>query len=211
MNANPSQPPESVGTESAGTESASTRERILRATLRVIGEQGIGAVSNRLLASEAGVALGSLTYHFPSQTELLRESLMLYVNEEVVRLNAIADALRAADVTVEQVAVEIERNVNESILGPEAVAEFELHLQAARDPELQEASRRCFAAYDEVAIAALESLGVPDAERHARTVVAFLSGLAVRRLGTGDDDASGTADALLAFIHGARQQATTTK
>ena len=50
----------------------------------------------------------------------------------------------------------------------------------------------------------LQALGVPDPERHARTVVALLSGLGVRRLGTGEHHAPGTADALLTVVRGAR-------
>lgn len=179
-----------------------TREKILRATLRMIGEHGIGAISNRRLASEAGVALGSLTYHFPSQTELLRESLLLYVTEETERLNEIARSLRAETPSIELVAAEVERIASNDRLGPEQIAEFELHLQAARDRQLQDASRRCFAAYDDVATAALQALGVPKPEEHARTVVALLSGLALRRLGTGTSDASGTAAALMSFVRG---------
>ncbi|MGH2906407.1 MAG: TetR/AcrR family transcriptional regulator [Solirubrobacterales bacterium] len=179
-----------------------TRDRILRASLRVIGEDGIAAVSNRRLASEAGVALGSLTYHFPSQTELLRECLLLYVREEVARLNAIADQLRAGHASAPEVAREVERIVADTALKPEQIAELELHLQAARDGELQEASRRCFAAYDDFAAAALEALGVPEPQRHAPTVVALMSGFALRRMGTGERDASGTADALTTLLRG---------
>jgi DNA-binding transcriptional regulator YbjK len=58
-----------------------TRQRILHATLRLIGEQGLGAVSNRQVAASAGVALVSLTYHIPSQVHLLRESLLLHDSE----------------------------------------------------------------------------------------------------------------------------------
>jgi DNA-binding transcriptional regulator YbjK len=188
-------------------EQATTRNRILRATLRVIGEHGIGAVSNRRLAAEAGVALGSLTYHFPSQTELLRESLLLFVQEEVDRLNAIASAIRGTKPSEPEVAETVERIVDESALGVEQIAEFELHLQAARDPELREAAQRCFDAYDGVAMAALQALDVPNPERHARTVVAYLSGLAVRGLATGHRDASGTAEALLTFLRGIRATA----
>ena len=75
----------------------------------MIAEGGVGAVTNRRVATEAGVALGSLTYHFPSQTELLRDSLLRYVEEEVARLGAIADALRAASPTPEQVAEAVEQ------------------------------------------------------------------------------------------------------
>jgi AcrR family transcriptional regulator len=187
----------------ATTAAPDTRQRILRTTLRLIGEHGIGDVSNRAIAAAAGVSLGSLTYHFPSQTLLLREALLLYVGEEVARLRAIAAELRASQPTVEQVATEVQRIVEGSSDRVEQVAELELHLHASRDPALHEASQRCFAAYEDLAAAVLEALHVPDPARHARTVVALMCGLGLRRLGTGSRDASGTADALLTIVRGA--------
>jgi DNA-binding transcriptional regulator YbjK len=188
--------------------STTTRARILHATLRVIAAGGIGAVSNRRVASEAGVALGSLTYHFPSQTDLLRDSLLLYAAEEVARLEALAAELRAgADAgdgpSAEQAAAVVEQVAARNTGRPEEIAELELHLHASRDPALHDASRRCFEAYEEFAAAAMQALGVPEPERHARTVVALLCGLGVRRLGTGEHAAEGTADALLTVIRGA--------
>jgi DNA-binding transcriptional regulator YbjK len=184
-----------------------TRERILRTTLDLIGREGIGAVTNRRVADAAGVSLGSLTYHFDSQLDLVRESLMLMVGEEVARLEAIAAELRRRRPSVEQVATEVEQIVRESRQRIQQLAETELHLRAARDPELRDASRRCFAAYEEVARAALEMLNVPDPERHARSIVALMYGLALRRLGTGDEDVSGLAEALLTIVRGARADA----
>jgi DNA-binding transcriptional regulator YbjK len=178
-----------------------TRQRILRATLRLIGEHGVGAVTNRRVAREAGVALGSLTYHFPDQTDLLRESLLLYVREEVARLTAIADGLRARSPTPAEVAAEVERLVEGSASqSGEQAAELELHLQAARDPALREASARCFAAYEGLALAALQALDVSDAEPRARAVVTLMHGLAMRRLASGRHDAAGTAEALLLLV-----------
>lgn len=181
-----------------------TRERILRTTLRLIGEHGVGGVSNRAIATRAGVALGSLTYHFPSQTQLLREALLLYVGDEVTRLRSIAAELRATRPTAPQVAIEVEHIVERSANRVEEIAELELHLHASRDPELHAASARCFAAYEDLAAAILEALHVPDPARHARAVVALLCGLGIRRLGTGEHDAAGTADALLTIVRGAR-------
>ena len=181
-----------------------TRVRILHATLRTIAEGGIAAVSNRRVAATAGVALGSLTYHFPSQSDLLRESLLLYAEEEVTRLDALAAELRAAHPTAEQAAAAVEQIAAHRSGRPEEVAELELHLHASRDPALHDASRRCFDAYERVAAAALEVLDVPEPARHARTVVALLCGLGVRRLGTGEHEATGTADALLTIVRGAR-------
>ncbi|ADB49706.1 TetR/AcrR family transcriptional regulator [Conexibacter woesei] len=188
----------------AASASPATRDRILHATLRVVATDGIGAVTNRRVAAEAGVALGSLTYHFPSQTELLRDSLLRYVEEEVARLGAVAKRLRASDPTPEQVAIAVEQLIADDparVVGE--VAELELHLEASRDPALQDASGRCFAAYEDFAAAVMEVLGVPDPQVHARTVVALLIGLTVRRLGTGVHDARGTADALMTIVRGA--------
>ncbi len=180
-----------------------TRQRILRATLQLISEGGVGAISNRKVATAAGVSLGSLTYHFPSQTALLRESLLMHVGEEVGRLRAIAAEFRNSRRDAGEVAEEIERIAAASSDRLRQIAELELHLYAARDPQLQEASRRCFAAYDDFAEAALEALSVPASPTNARAVVAMMTGLAVRRVGAGEHEATGTAEALRTLVRGA--------
>jgi len=188
----------------AGESPPDTRERILRATIELIAEEGVAAVTNRRVAAGAGVALGSLTYHFPSQVDLLRESLLLFVGEEVARQEAVAADLRRRRPNVEEVAAEVQRVVQETGDRVQQLAELELHLQAARDPELRDASRRCFEAYEGVAAAGLGLLGVPDAERHAGSIVAMLYGMSLRRLGTGNEDTSGIAAALLTIVRGAQ-------
>jgi DNA-binding transcriptional regulator YbjK len=185
--------------------SSGTRERILLATLRLIGEHGIAAVTNRRVAAAARVSLGSLTYHFASQTELLRQALLLHVERETERRRSISEQLRAHDPSAADIAVEVERLVAEATDIPdipEQVAELELHLQAARDPELRDASRRCFEASEEIAVAALEAIGAAEPGRHAPAVVALMNGLAVRRLAAGGRDASGTAEALMLMARG---------
>lgn len=172
-------------------------------TVELIGREGISAVTNRRVASAAAVSLGSLTYHFPSQVDLLRESLLLFVGEEVARLGAIAIDLRQRCPSLKQVVVEVKRIAGESNKRLQPLAEIELHLRAARDPALQEASLRCFEAYEGVAATALEMLKVPDPKRHARTVVAVTYGMTLRRLGTGSEDAADVADALLTVVRGA--------
>ncbi|HVV89801.1 MAG TPA: TetR/AcrR family transcriptional regulator, partial [Solirubrobacterales bacterium] len=87
--------------------------------------------------------------------------------------------------------------------GPGPLAELELHLQAARDPELQEASARCFAAYEALTVDALAALGVADPARHSSAFVALVTGLGVRRLGTGADESEAATGALLTLLRGA--------
>jgi DNA-binding transcriptional regulator YbjK len=178
------------------------RGRILRATLGLIAADGVGAITNRRVAAAAKVSLGSLTYHFASQTELLRESLLLYVAEETARHEQIAHDLATRNPSLEEVTHEIEQIASANADLPQQIAELELHIHAARDPALRDASRRCFAAHEQIAAAALTSLGVSEGERHAPTVVALMAGLAIRRLANGSDDAQGTSEALLALMRG---------
>lgn len=186
----------------AGSAPTQARERILRATLELIAEEGVAAVTNRRVAATAGVSLGSLTYHFDSQTELLRQSLLLYVEEETARRELVARALEREGASLERVAETVEQLAAAPVEIPRQIAELELHLHAARDPQLREASQRCFAAHERIAVAALAALGIPDGDRHAATVVALVTGLAVRRLAGGGDDASGTAEALVTLVRG---------
>jgi AcrR family transcriptional regulator len=181
---------------------ADMRERILRTTLQLIASDGYSAITNRRVAVAAGVSLGSLTYHFSSQAELLRESLMLYVEEETARREGIARELAARNADLEEIAWEIEQLAGAGADMPRQIAELELHLLAARDPRLTDASQRCFAAHEQIAAAALACLGVEESERHAHTVVALMTGLAIRRLAGAGNDAQGTSQSLLALMHG---------
>jgi DNA-binding transcriptional regulator YbjK len=191
---NPANPPSS--------DYVGVRERMLRATLKLIADGGVAAVTNRRVATAAGVSLGSLTYHFTSQAELLHESLLLHVEEETARRQQIAQELAGQKPGVQQVAEAVEQLVAVPSEIPKQIAELELHLQAARDPELREASQRCFEAHEQIASAALSTLGIPDGKRHASAVVALMTGLAVRRLAGGGQDAQGTSEALLALVRG---------
>jgi AcrR family transcriptional regulator len=185
-----------------GPPTGGLRERILLATMELIAEGGVAAVTNRRVAGAAGVSLGSLTYHFTSQAQLLRESMLLYVERETARRERIARELVDRQPNVEQVAQAVEQVIATTADVPQQIAELELHLHAARDPELRTASQRCFQAHEQIAVAALAALGIPDGERHAPTVVALMTGLAVRRLAAGAHDAEGTSAALLALVRG---------
>lgn len=187
---------------SSGEDLSGTRERILRATLKLISEEGMPAVSNRRVAAEAKVALGSLTYHFPNQVDLLNESLTLLVDETVERIKELSAAIRESGLSIEQVAESTEVIVERSGMVNRSLAEMELHLQSARQEELRDASIRCFEAYDDLAMATLEMLGVERPKERAPIVVAFLLGSAMRQLGTGQRDASGVAAGLKAMAAG---------
>jgi TetR/AcrR family transcriptional regulator, regulator of biofilm formation and stress response len=179
-----------------------TRERILHSVLRVIGTEGVGCVTNRRIAREAGVSLGSLTYHFVSQRELLREAMLLFVAEEAERITALAEGapVTSPPTSLAEAAALVERVAVDTRCGHEQLAPLELYLQAGRDPSLRDAATACFEAYDRIATTVLTRLGVPSADRLAGPVVALLTGLQLRRLATGGPGATGVADAVTMLV-----------
>jgi DNA-binding transcriptional regulator YbjK len=158
-------------------------EQILRGALAVIDRGGVAAVTHRSVAEEAGVPLGSLTYYFPTKQELLREALRLHVAQDAGRLRRLAAELLAEGASGEQV---VESFSAVLAGGRPDVAQFELYLEAARDPALRDVAAESLRAYGEVAELALRAAGVPDPEAAAAIVVAVVDGIGVHRAAAGD-------------------------
>jgi DNA-binding transcriptional regulator YbjK len=159
----------------------------LRATLGLIERHGVEAVTHRAVGEASGVPLGSVTYYFPSKDGLLRDALELWVHEEVERLENLAAAIDAEPVPPEEGAVRWSELLAAN--DPHQVAQFELYLQAARTPELRDAVRAAFAAYERVAAAGLRAAGLADPERSAALFVALADGMGLRRIADPDSAA----------------------
>ena len=178
-----------------------TRQRIIGAVLRIIGADGVAAVTNRRIAREAGVALGSVTYHFATQHDLLRESLLNFVSAETRRFTELADQHQAGAITLDEAGALVGQVAAGTAFDSEHIAPFELYVQAGRDPRLRAAATECFAAYDRLATTILTILGVPDPARAASAAVAMVFGQQLRRLATGSP-ADDLVDALLLLARG---------
>lgn len=63
----------------------STRQRLVDATISIVGRQGIAAVSARTIAAEAGVSQGLVFYHFDSVENLLAESAAIGGEQHVAQ------------------------------------------------------------------------------------------------------------------------------
>jgi TetR/AcrR family transcriptional regulator, regulator of biofilm formation and stress response len=176
------------------------RERILRATLEVIGHDGIAAVTHRRVAAEADVPLGSLTYWFATKDDLLREALRLFVDEETERLRVVGETL-IEGMPPEEIAERFSA-VLQAGDGIGQVAQFELYLEASRNPALREVARQCFAAYEEISRLALRAAGVEADGMLPALFVALADGLGVRRMAA--EDAPDVREALLGLFGGVR-------
>lgn len=56
------------------------RSRIIDAAQALIAEQGIAGTTHRKVAAWADVPLGSMTYHFESMDDLLKEALAAFAS-----------------------------------------------------------------------------------------------------------------------------------
>src|SRR5215217_9243720 len=75
--------------------SPGAEERIVAATLAIVGEQGLQAVTHRAVARKAGVSLGAISHHFPTRGDLLRGALRQAAVVEVARLERLALTLQS--------------------------------------------------------------------------------------------------------------------
>lgn len=175
------------------------RERLLDAAVRVIGEYGIGGLTNRRVCAAAGVSPGSLTYHYATQNDLIRDAVTAFVAEESERIRAIVDTLRDSVRTPEQAAIAAQQAISDIALGSAEIGVYEVYLHAARAPELRSCAHDCYTAYDGAAREILASLGIAATDALARHIVAYISGSQLRSLATGEENQD-FADGLLRLL-----------
>jgi DNA-binding transcriptional regulator YbjK len=169
---------------------AARREHILRATLELIGEHGSDAVTHRAVAERAGLPLSATTYWFASKEELLQETLLLVVREEVERLERLVLDLapRELDVTEWARAVSAVLAADLESDPIRHVAFTELVLEGTRRPWLAEEVARWHAAQLRLAELGLRATGSPNPRGDAPLLVATVTGFMLGQLVTPVDD-----------------------
>ena len=115
--------------------------RIARATIEVIRQRGMGGLTHRAVAQQAGVPLGSTTYYYAN-----RQALVAVAMEEAIAEFEPVIASWAVGLTRANVAsrlAELLRLQSEVGAARERLlVEFELYLAAARSDELRPLSQR---------------------------------------------------------------------
>lgn len=98
-------------------------ERIVMATLEVIGDVGISGTSMRKVAKQAGVPLGSVTYHFGTREELLQAAMRRHAETVALklekRMNHADCTERAQDAVVALIMEDMFASQSELILNQE--------------------------------------------------------------------------------------------
>lgn len=113
------------------------RSRIIDAALDVIAEKGVAGTTHRRVAARADVPLGSMTYHFHSMDELLREAFARFAESGSDRFGR---ALAAAG-TQEEAQSVVVGLITGVADGPSLVLTHELYTLAAREPAFRQITR----------------------------------------------------------------------
>jgi len=165
------------------------RDALLRATIELLGESGAKSVTHRAVAERAGVPLASTTYYFRSVQQLIEEALKLHVAERVAELQGLAAAaLGAAGASAQDIAERL-AELLAAAPRPILVAQYQLYLEAGRNPALQPAVAEALAAFEGLTAGVLAALGAREPEETAEAFVALLDGFALHRLARPRDPA----------------------
>ncbi|UYQ65746.1 TetR/AcrR family transcriptional regulator [Streptomyces peucetius] len=164
------------------------RERIIAAALDLIAQEGVAGTSHRKVAARAGVPLGSMTYHFRSMDELLREAFTRFSRTVVELFEERLGAAGSPDEARSAVA-----DLIHDLSGAEErdlVLTHELYTLAARQPAYRELTREWMRSSRQ----ALERHFDPAT---ARQLDALIEGLSIHRaLDTEPHDRALTVDAV---------------
>jgi TetR/AcrR family transcriptional regulator, regulator of biofilm formation and stress response len=118
------------------------RNAILETVLELLAERGSASTTVRAVAQAAEVPLAAMTYYFSTKSQLLREAFALHANREGERVALVGRGIEGA-ASADEIAGRLVRFVLDGLVRHRnrLIAEYELLVCAARDPELAELSR----------------------------------------------------------------------
>ncbi len=164
------------------------RDVLLDATLRLIGERGLHAITLREVADAAGLSLGSTTYHFADREALMLAALTRYADSVVSQCDAAllrAEVESASPRTLMKMVFE---DFSASYCEPtRMLAQLEMYTEAARNPAVAAISERCLSAYRGLLYRAFAVVGLDEDEAHSRVnrVLVYADGLALQSAACG--------------------------
>ncbi|MDJ0786462.1 MAG: TetR family transcriptional regulator [Myxococcota bacterium] len=175
-----------LGKSRDGADSKRRRmELILDAAVRIIAREGLGELTHRAVAQEAGIPEGSMTFYFRQRADLVRAAFKHLAARQLQSLEEVSKKVVSSDLAeiVDPLVTMVEEELGDAL---SKIAEVELILAVARDPELQ----AHYASYRE-SVAAYQAdlarrLGSPKPARDGRIVHLFLQGYSLDALSDPD-------------------------
>lgn len=179
---------------SARAPPADRRTALLEATLQLVGEGGLSAVTHRAVERAAGLPHGSTTYYFKTKQQLLEAAVERLLEVDRARADEVVHAISRtlasrrplAQLDLDAIAAAIVAWLEQDRVYQ--LARYELFVESARRPEL----KAPMAAGGEAFLRVLEPIvlaaGSRDPRRDARIALAMANGLMLEQLARPEPD-----------------------
>lgn len=151
------------------------RQALLDAAVRVVARKGLRGLTFRAVAAEAGVTQGLVTHHFGTRQVLIREAV------RAAGIESIGSTLSAERNTDVATFVEGLQGFLDDTVELQAF-QYEIALEARRDPELRADIVELYDAYHDATRDALRAVGAADDDVATHLVFAALDGLSFQQL-----------------------------
>ncbi|HTN35119.1 MAG TPA: TetR family transcriptional regulator [Marinobacter sp.] len=163
---------------------AERRNALLSAALRIIVRDGPGAVTFRTVVAEANASHGSVGYYFGTREELIKAAMVLVADRNIEALATVLSHFETMPTNPETLATVIARHSNQQMIEDKSmgITIIELHLAAARSPELRPILREWGRAYARIIHKVLSNLGSDNPDADAALLTNTINGHVVGQL-----------------------------
>jgi DNA-binding transcriptional regulator YbjK len=162
---------------------AQRRIEIIDAAIAVMAQVGLAGVSMRVVANQAQIPLGALSYYFDDKSDLVAQAFQQLSDREIERVVRTADRLQPT-MPAEQLADLVADMIIDGFTSPQGaiVTRYELVTEASRDERLRPMFEAWYAAMVPALSRLFRDLGSHQPELDSRTVMAVMAGLEIDNL-----------------------------
>jgi DNA-binding transcriptional regulator YbjK len=159
---------------------AQRRIEIIDAAIEVMAQVGLAGLSMRIVATQAQMPLGALSYYFNDKSDLVAQAFQQLSDREIERVVRTAEQLQPT-MTTEQLADLVADMIIDGFTSPQGaiVTRYELVTEASRDERLRPMFEGWYVAMVPALSRLFRDLGSHQPELDSRTVMAVMAGLEI--------------------------------
>jgi len=159
---------------------AARRIEIIDAAIEVMARVGLAGLSMRIVASQAQLPLGALSYYFDDKSDLIAQAFQQLSDREIDRVVRTAERLQPT-MSAEELADLVADMIIDGFTSPQGaiVTRYELVTEASRDERLRPMFEAWYAAMVPALSRLFRDLGSRQPELDSRTVMAVMAGLEI--------------------------------
>lgn len=156
------------------------RTEIIDAAIAVMAQVGLAGLSMRVVANQAGIPLGALSYYFDDKADLVAQAFAQLSDREIERVVRTAEQL-SPSMSPDQLADAVADMIIDGFTSPQGaiVTRYELVTEASRDERLRPMFEAWYAAMVPALSRLFRDLGSRQPELDSRTIMAVTAGLEI--------------------------------